>query len=44
VLWRALGASILGYAAVVVIVMYAACAAVVVVINRAFLGKVMPQS
>jgi hypothetical protein len=44
VLWRALGASILGYAAIVVLVMYAACAAVVVVINRAFFGKVMPQS
>lgn len=44
VLWRALGASVLGYAAAVVFVMYAACAAVVVVINRAFFGKVMPQS
>jgi hypothetical protein len=44
VLWRALGASILGYAAAVVLVMYGACAAVVVVINRAFFGKVMPQS
>lgn len=44
VLWRALGAPILMYAAIVVVLMYAACAAVVVVLNRAFFGKVIPQS
>ena len=44
VLWRALAAPVLAYAAIVVLLMYGACAAVVVVINRAFFGKVMPQS
>ena len=43
VLWRALAAPVLAYAAIVVLLMYGACAAVVVVINRAFFGKVMPQ-
>jgi hypothetical protein len=43
VLWRALVAPVLGYAAIVVILMYLACAAVAVILNRAFFGKVLPS-
>lgn len=41
VLWRALVAPVIGYAAAVVILMYLACAAVAVVLNRALFGKVL---
>jgi hypothetical protein len=40
-LWQALFAPVLGYAAAFVILMYVACAAVVFALNRALFGKVL---